>query len=428
MSMPHVPVEAVVLADVAVVLTVSALLVRLSRRLRQPAVVAEIAAGLLLGPSLLGLLPGDLPDQLFPAEARAPLSAIAQLGVVLFMFMAGWELDSRRLRGTGRALGSVATLSMAVPFVLGAGAATVLYGSQAPAGVSKGVFVLYLATAFSITAFPVLARIIRDRGLSDTRTGVMAMACAAMCDVAAWCVLVLVTAAAGAGQASGFLTVLGLTLGYAAVMILVVRPLLRRALQRSAGRGGTLVLITAGALLSSYATSWIGVHALFGAFAFGLVMPRRDAGAGDLHQSVAVPLDRAVALMLPVFFVITGLSVDVGALGWSGALALLLVLVVAMAGKYAGTAVPARLSGMSWREAGVFGTLMNTRGLTEIVILGIGGQLGLISPKLFTIMVLMALITTAMAGPLLRLLGADRAAEDMVATPVRREKTVDIPA
>ncbi|WP_137988583.1 cation:proton antiporter [Streptomyces vilmorinianum] len=407
-----VPLDAIVLADVAVVLVVGAVMVRLGRRLHQPPVVAEIAAGLMLGPSLLGLLPGDLPALIFPPEARPGLSALAQLGLALFMFSAGWELDLRALRGRTRSVGSTAFLAMAVPFAVGAGAAALLYRSTAPDGVGADMFVLYMATAFSITAFPVLARIIRDRRLGHTRVGSTAMACAAAGDVVAWCVLVLVVALAGAGAGKGagtggFFTVIALTVAYAAGMLFVVRPLLHRALRSAAGgrqeTGVRLVLIVSGVLLSSYATSWIGIHAIFGAFAFGLVMPR--AAGPELHRQVAVPLEKASSLLLPVFFVITGLSVDIGGLGRDGLFALLVVLVAAVAGKFAGAAIPARLSGMSWRDAGAFGTLMNTRGLTEIVILGIGRQMGLIGPELFTGMVVMALVTTAMAGPLLRLLG-----------------------
>ncbi|MFJ1972080.1 cation:proton antiporter [Streptomyces sp. NPDC087903] len=399
------PLEAVVLADLAVILTVGAALVHLVRRLRQPAVVVEIAAGLMLGPSLLGLLPGDLPARLFPLEARPALSVLAQLGLALFMFQAGWELDPRRLRGRGRSVGTLAVLAMTVPFVLGGGAAALLHASQAPEGVSRGMFVLFMATAFSITAFPVLARIIRDRGLTRTHVGVLAMACAAVGDVVAWCVLVLVVALAGAQGPGGFVTVIALTLTYAATMILAVRPLLRRLLRDFAhgeNRGASLALIVSGVLLSSYVTSWIGIHAIFGAFAFGLVMPRGDRG---LEERIGQPLERASALLLPAFFTLTGLSTDIGGLGWSGLGVLALVLLVAVTSKFAGAAVPARLTGSDWREAAVFGTLMNSRGLTEIVILGIGLHLGLIDTQLFTVMVLMALITTAMAGPLLSLFG-----------------------
>ncbi|WP_326599908.1 cation:proton antiporter domain-containing protein [Streptomyces sp. NBC_01803] len=399
------PMEAIVMADIAIVLLAGAVMVKLSRRLHQPPVVAEIATGIMLGPSVLGLLPGDLPARIFPHDALPMLSAIAQVGLALFMFLAGWELDLSRLRGRGRAVGTMAGLAMAVPFVLGLGAAALLFGGHGADGVSGLSFTLYLATAFSITAFPVLARIIRDSRLSHTRVGTMAMACAAIGDVVAWCVLVLVVAIADASGAGQFLSVVAWTVAYGVGMAVIVRPLLHRVVRRVARRGDTaslLILIVSGVFLSSYATSWIGIHAIFGAFAFGLIMPHGQAP--ELHEHVGFPLEKAAGLLLPVFFVITGLSVDIGALGAGGLLSLALVIAAAVIGKFAGAAIPARLSGMSWREAGAFGALMNTRGLTEIVILDIGRELGLIDAEMFTMMVVMALLTTTMAGPLLRVL------------------------
>ncbi|MGK5530970.1 cation:proton antiporter [Streptomyces sp. URMC 129] len=414
------PMEAIVMADVAIVLLAGAVMVRLSRRLHQPPVVAEIATGIMLGPSVLGLLPGDLPARIFPDGGLPMLSAIAQVGLVLFMFLAGWELDLTRLRGQGRTVGSMAGLAMAVPFVLGLGAAALLFGAHGADGVSALSFVLYLATAFSITAFPVLARIIRDSRLSRTRVGTMAMACAAIGDVVAWCVLVLVVAIADASGVGQFVTVVAWTVAYGTGMALIVRPVLHRVVRRAARRGDTaslLILIVSGVFLSSYATSWIGIHAIFGAFAFGLIMPHDPGGAAELHEHVATPLERAAGILLPVFFVITGLSVDIGALGTGGLLSLALVVGAAVVGKFAGAAIPARLSGMSWREAGAFGALMNTRGLTEIVILDIGRELGLIDAEMFTMMVVMALLTTTMAGPLLRVLRVGPAAPGATGPP-----------
>ncbi|MFK4070896.1 cation:proton antiporter [Streptomyces sp. NPDC029674] len=407
------PLEAIVLIDVAIVLLAGAAMARCVRRLHQPPVIAEIAVGILLGPSLLGLLPGDLPALIFPDDARPLLGAISQVGLVLFMFLAGWELDLTRLRGRGRAVGAVAALAMAVPFAIGAGAAAMLYSSQSSQDVGAGTFIFYVGTAFSITAFPVLARIIRDSGLSTSRVGTLAMACAAIGDVAAWCVLVLVVAVAGAGGTGEFFSVLGLTVAYGLAMAFVVRPLLARALLRGPGRterGTLLVLIVSGVFVSSFVTSWIGIHAIFGAFAFGLVMPRRRAP--ELHHQVEAPIEKVAGLLLPVFFVVTGLSVDIGALGSSGLPALALIVLSAVVGKFAGAVLPARAVGLGWREATAFGALMNTRGLTELVILGIGRELGLISAQMFTMMVLMALVTTAMAGPLLRLLGMGPGRQD----------------
>ncbi|MET7763956.1 cation:proton antiporter [Streptomyces sp. NPDC005355] len=410
MAAEGLPTEAIAMADVAIVLLAGRLLIGLSRRLRQPPVVAEIAIGIMLGPSVLGLLPGDLPERIFPHDARPMLSAVAQVGLLLFMFLAGWEMDLGRLRGRGRSIGVMAGLSMAVPLVLGAGAAVLLAGRYADAGRSTTAFVLFLSTAFAITAFPVLARIIKDSGLTGTRVGSTAMACAAVGDVLAWCVLVLVVAISESGSPGDFFTVVGLSAAYGLVAF-AVRPLLRFLVGRSrqgASGANPLVLIASGVFLSAWVTSWIGIHAIFGAFAFGLMMPRETRG--ELHRRVAAPLTGIVTVLLPVFFIVTGLSVNVGVLGPAGLTYLGLILVVAVLGKYAGTVLPARMSGMSWREAGAFGTLMNTRGLTEIVILDIGRQLGVIDTEMFTMMVIMALVTTAMAGPLLHMLGITRTA------------------
>ncbi|MFF2012655.1 cation:proton antiporter [Streptomyces sp. NPDC058195] len=398
------PLDAIVLADVALVLVAGAVMVRLARRLRQPPVVAEITVGVMLGPSLLGLLPGNLTEVIFPPQARPVLGIVAQIGLVLFMFLAGWELDLRRLRSRGTALGTMAMAAMAVPFVLGLGAAAVIYGALGSGGTDRTAFMLFLATAFSITAFPVLARIIKDRGLASTRVGALALTCAAIGDVTAWCVLVLVVALAGSGGVLDFVTVVALTAVFGAVMGLVVRPLLASVLRKVSGPT-QWVLISAGVFLTSVATTWIGIHAIFGAFAFGLVMPRH----GPQWQTVSAPMERTTALLLPVYFVVTGLAVDINGLGAAGLSVLALVVAVAVIGKFAGASLPARLWGMPWREACAFGALMNTRGLTEIVILGIGHDLGLIGPELFTVMVLMALITTAMAGPVLHKLGMDQA-------------------
>ncbi|NDL56869.1 cation:proton antiporter [Phytoactinopolyspora mesophila] len=403
MAVHGVPVEVVVTANIAIVLIVGVVMVQVFRRIYQPPVIAEIAAGLMLGPSLLGLLPGDIPEVIFPLEARPMLSAVAEVGLLLFMFLIGWELDLTKLRRRKRALFPIAGLSMAVPFALGAAAAALLLTKYKGANASTGVFVFYLATAFSITAFPVLARIIRDSRISKTTVGVTAIACAAIGDVVAWCVLVLLLAVVDANDVGQFFVTVGLTVAFGLVVGCVVRPLLRAVLRRAdrPAMAGTLsALVASGVFLSAYATSWIGVHAIFGAFAVGLAMPR-DGGRG-LEQAVGVPLEKVAALLLPVFFIVTGLSVDISALGWSGLLALTLVIGLAIVGKFAGAAVPARLSGMNWRDSAALGTLMNTRGLTEIVVLNIGLQRGIIDSEMFTMMIAMALMTTAMAGPLLR--------------------------
>ncbi|WFB10895.1 cation:proton antiporter [Streptomyces sp. LX-29] len=420
MAGPHaLPLDAIVMADIAIVLLAGAGVLALARRLRQPPVIGEIAVGIALGPSVLGLLPGDLPQRIFPDEARPLLSAVAQLGLLLFMFLAGWELDGAMLRGRQRAVISMAASAMAVPFALGAGLA-VLLAAEYGGDTGTSAFVLYLGTAMSITAFPVLARILSDSGMIRTPVGVLAMACAAIGDVMAWCLLVVVVAVAEADGGGRVVEVIVLTVLYALVMALVVRPFLRWALHRAGERaaaGRLFTVVGAGALLSSYVTSWIGTHAIFGAFAFGLAMPRQLRQG--LRESIEEPLSKVGTLLLPVFFIITGLSVDFGSLGWSDVVVLAAILAVAVAGKLAGAMVPARLAGLRWREATAFGVLMNTRGLTELVILDVGRRLGVIDARLFAIMVVMALVTTAMAGPLLHLLGVTDPPADTARLPAQ---------
>lgn len=399
------PVDGVVMGDIAVVLLVGSALGAGCRRIGQPAVIGEILAGVALGPSLLGLLPGHLTQRIFPVNAVPYLSMISEVGLLLFMFTAGWELEGRLVRGRGRAVSSVALASLVVPFGLGMLVAPWLHSHHhgGAAHASTTIFALYIGTAMAITAFPVLARILADHQLLGTRRGAMALACAAVGDVVAWCLLVLVTTAVKDPTPARFFRTLAWTAGYLAVMALLVRPVLRVAMRRFAQPNNNRVLpvlIGAGVLLSAYLTSWIGIHPIFGAFAFGIVMPREPAAV--LRLQVIEPLSRAAMLLLPVYFIVTGLSVDVGSVGWAGMLDLTVVVAVASVGKLAGVGLAGRASGLSWRESLGLGVLLNTRGLTELVVLGVGLQLGVIDKQLFTVMVLMALITTAATGPLIR--------------------------
>ncbi|MET7731862.1 cation:proton antiporter [Streptomyces sp. NPDC005402] len=382
------------------------------RRFRQPPVVGEIAVGILLGPSLLGRLWPQGRGYLFPQGVIDHIEALGQLGLLAFMFFVGLELDLGRLRGNGRAAIVVSQCSILVPLLLGALLALVMYGSLAPHGVNRGAFVLFVAVALSVTAFPVLARILIDDGLYHTRLGSLAMTCAAANDVMAWCLLAVVVAVATGGTSLAFLITLALLVGYFGVMLRVVRPALARAsrLRRftvggESQDGLVLVLLFSGLCLSALATDAIGVHAIFGAFLFGLVVPRRTVvveRAAARLRSVTEPL------LLPLFFVTTGLHTDVGLLAadpqqwlWLSA-----VLVVAVVGKWGGGGAAARLSGMSWRESLVLGALLNCRGLTELIVLNVGLDLGVISGNLFTMLVLVAMITTAVTSPIVRALGA----------------------
>ncbi|MDT9694652.1 cation:proton antiporter [Streptomyces sp. P17] len=407
-----------VIGGVALTLLVGVAFAIGARRIRQPAVVGEIAAGICLGPSLLGLLPGDLPAKFFPAEARAHLGTAAQIGLILFMFVIGWEFDGTSFSGRRKSTGIIWLSSIACPLALGMSLAALIYGTYGTVnGKETGMFefTLYLGVAMSITAFPVLARIVADQGLQFSRAGALSLALAAADDVLAWCMLALVVALVTASGTGAFVTMLLWSLVYVAGMLWIVKPLLAKVSARLPQSASPYIMVFAacGAFGSAWLTSEIGIHAIFGAFFFGLVMPRDRM----LMQSAFGPMESASKLLLPLFFVVTGLSVDLTTMTGQGLLVMLAVITVACLGKLGGVAIPAKLTGMNWRDATTLGLLMNTRGLTELVILNVGLQLGLLSVELFSAMVIMALVTTAMAAPLLSALLArpnERAHEELL--------------
>jgi Kef-type K+ transport system membrane component KefB len=398
-------IVAAVMADIAIVLLAGAVLGRASRYLRQPPVIGEIVAGIALGPSLLGLLPGDLPHRLFPAETRPYLSAVAQVGLLVFMFGIGWELDKRLLEGRRSAAAAVSLSSIALAFGLGAGLAMLLYPHHSTVQgqhISFTAFALFMGAAMSVTAFPVLARILTEHRMMGSPVGALSLASAAIDDVLAWCLLAMVAAIVTASGSGDLAQIAVLAAVYVAVMFLVVRPLLAflvRRWTRERGSPFLIVALVAGLFLSSYATTWIGIHPIFGAFVFGFVTPREPFAV--LREGVKRPLDNISTVLLPVFFIVTGLNVDIGSISGRGYVELVGIILVACAGKLIGAAVPGRVFGMPWRDAGTLGLLMNTRGLTELVILNAGVTLGVLDGQMFTMMVLMALVTTALAGPLL---------------------------
>jgi len=403
-----------VLLDIAIVIVAARLMGAAFRRIGQPAVLGEITAGVLLGPTLLGAFPGDLDQVLFPADARPFLMVIAQLGLILFMFIVGLEVDVLLVRGRERIASMVSLSSVVLPFALGLALATVLYSRHATVNgrqVEFLAFALFLGVAMSITAFPVLARILSDRGMHRTPVGVLSLACAAVDDVIAWSLLAVVVAVAVGGSPGRVAWLILGTAAFGVFMFLVVRPLLTGLVRRyeRAGRltPDMLAVVLVGVLLSAYATEVLGVHAIFGAFLFGVVMPRR--GAAALTRDILAQVEQvAVLLLLPVFFVVTGLLVDVTGLGLDGIWQLGLILLAAVAGKFLGAYSAARVQRVPRRQAGALGVLMNTRGLTELVILTVGLQLGVLDDQLFTMLVVMALVTTAMTGPLLNLVYPDR--------------------
>jgi Kef-type K+ transport system membrane component KefB len=373
-------------------------------KLRQPRVVGEILAGILLGPSLLGWLLPDVSASLFPPASLGLLNGLSQIGLVLFMFQVGLTLDTSRLRQAGRAVLFTSQVSIVVPLLSGGALALYLHDRLSSDAVSPFAFALFMGTAMSVTAFPVLARLLAERNLLNTSIGVIAISAAAVDDVTAWCLLAFLIATVRATGAGPFwLPVAGLG-AYLLVAACVIRPLLhksRLAVSSSIGRDGLAFLLLF-VILSSWTTERIGIHALFGAFVAGVILPRNE----PLVRYVSERLDPLTsALLLPLFFASTGLRTSVGVLNGEAAwMDCILIVAVAVAGKLAGCAVTLRLTGTSWRDAMAVGVLMNTRGLIELVILNVGLDLGVISPMLFSMLVIMAVVTTFMASPLLDLL------------------------
>lgn len=372
---------------------------RAVRLIGQPPVIGEILAGILLGPSLLGWLAPSVQHYLLPLSVLPITSALGNLALLAFLFLIGLELDPHSLRTARRAVIAVSLGSLLLPLALGAALASAMYPYLAPPGVGRLPFTLFVAVALSITAFPVLARILADRGLETTRLGTLVMACAAADDALAWCLLTAVVTLSTAGTALSALTTFALATALVVVIILL-RPVLLALLKR-AGRTCddlVLVLLFAGLCLTAYATDRIGVHPAVGAFLFGAVAPR---GLPAVERTAARIRAVFLPLLLPLFFVDTGLHTDFSALpagqwGWGAA-----ILAVAVVGKWGGAAGAARLTGSDWRWSAAVGTLMNCRGLTELVVLGIGSQIGVITEQLFTLLVVMAVVTTAATAPLL---------------------------
>lgn len=373
----------------------------LLKRFGQPAVIGEMAAGLMMGPLVLGSLLPQLHGALFPAASLAPLGLLSQLGVLMFLLVAGAELDLAALRGRRRFAFTVSHAGIAVPFMLGVALAIWLYPQHGPQGVGFTSFALFVGISMSITAFPVLLRILADRGITHTPLGQTAIACAALGDATAWCLLALIVAAA---QAGGWLPASLNLLGVVAFVVLMlglVRPWFARQ-QVVAGREGRWLLgILLLSLASALVTEMLGIHALFGAFAAGVAVSS-NAPLRALLMARVEPF--AVTLLLPLFFAMTGLRMRADALHAGDIVLCLVVIAVATAGKLLGTFSAARSTGLPAREAWRLGALMNTRGLMELIVLNLGYELGLLGDRLFAVLVIMALVTTAMTGPLLNLI------------------------
>lgn len=389
------------LIQMIVIIVVGQGLALAARRVGQPAVVAQVIAGIALGPSLLGAVWPSGMATLWAADSLPALTAVGQFGLVLFMFLIGLEFDLKLVRGLGRAAVLISQTSIIAPFGMGIALAWPLYRTLAPPGVPFLPFALFLGVAMSITAFPVLARILAERQALRTRIGAMALACAAVDDVTAWCVLAFVVSVARAeGPGAALQTTLYSVL-FVLVVLKLVRPLLARisARTREGASQGLLAAVFLLVLTSAAITETIGIHALFGAFLMGVVMPRDSGFTEALVEKLE---DIVVVVLLPVFFACSGLRTDIGlmntatAWGWCG-----VIVFVACLGKFGGSLVAARVSGFTWRESSAIGILMNTRGLMQLVVLNIGLDLGVISPELFAMMVVMAVATTVLTSPVL---------------------------
>jgi Kef-type K+ transport system membrane component KefB len=396
---------AILLKQTVVVIAIARIFGMIVHRFGQPQVIGEMIAGVVLGPSLLGWSWPAACHWVFPGGV-ARLNSLSQIGIILFIFLVGLELDIKNVRARFRQILVVSHAGMAWPILGGSILAFFLYQDYTPAGKSFIEFALFFACAMSVTAFPVLARILAEQNLTTTPLGMMTIACASVADVTAWMMLaVAVAMEQGVGRAQTILwqTIIGAAV-YLAIMFLVVRPALARFWQRAVAKGkmlghnefSILILVI---LFSALSTEWLRIHAIFGAFIAGVIMPRDER----LQSAVRSRLeDILVVLLLPLFFAFTGLRTDVGLLSASRDWFFTFwIILVAVAGKLGGSAIAARASGIGWRESGAIGVLMNSRGLMELVLLTIGLQDGIITPALFTMMVFMTIVTTMMTVPLL---------------------------
>ena len=391
------------LLQIVIVIIVARVLAALARRLGQPSVIGEMAAGIALGPSLFGaVVPGTF-AWVFPPESLPLLNVLSQIGVIIFLFSVGLDFNWQHVRHRAHSAVVISNVSIIVPFALGAGIAFLLYRDHAPAGTPLHAFALFMGIALSVTAFPVLARILSERNLLTTPVGSLALMCAAVNDVTAWTLLAFVVAVVtSAGSVTTVFATIGFTVLFVLTMVFVARPVLRGVLSARAGEdifageriGIAIGLLFAGAL----ATELIGVHALFGAFVAGATLPASEEFRSGLRERLE---SFTSVLLLPLFFAYTGLRTQIGLIDGAGSLVICLgIIAVATIGKLGGSALAARATGLDWKTSFVLGALMNTRGLMELIALNVGYDLGVISPEMFTILVLMALVTTAMTGPL----------------------------
>lgn len=397
---------AILLAQIVTIILVARFFGWVFRKIGQPSVIGEIIAGIVLGPSLLGMYFPEFSAILFPVASLGNLKFLSQIGLILFMFVIGMELDLKILKNKANEAIVISHASIIIPFALGIGLAYFVYNQFAPEGVTFLSFSLFMGIALSITAFPVLARIVQERGIHKTRLGAIVITCAAADDITAWCILAVVIAIVKAGNFVSSLYIISLAVLYVVAMIYVVKPFLKRIGDLYGSKESIVKPVVAifflVLIMSSYATEVIGIHALFGAFMAGVIMP-------DVPKFRTIFIDKvedvALILLLPLFFVFTGLKTEIGLISDPYLLKVTgFIILVAVVGKFLGSALAAKFVGQSWRDSFTIGALMNTRGLMELIVLNIGLELKVLTPEVFTMMVIMALVTTFMTGPALDLI------------------------
>jgi Kef-type K+ transport system membrane component KefB len=378
----------------------------LFKKIGQPTVIGEIVAGIVLGPSIIGMMFPEFSAFVFPKESLKTLQFLSQIGLIMFMFIIGMELNIKVLKNKAKEAVVISHASIIFPYFLGVTLSYFMYERFAPSNISFTAFALFMGIAMSITAFPVLARIIQERGLTKSPLGAMAITCAAADDVTAWCILAAVIAIVKAGTITNALFTIGLSFGYVCIMLYIVRPMLKKLGSVYASKENlnktAIAFMFIVLLVSAYLAEIIGIHALFGAFLAGVIIPENLNLKKKLIEKIE---DVSIVLLLPLFFVLTGLRTQIGLLN-EGNLWLVcgLIILVAVVGKFFGSAATAKFVGLSWHDSLSIGALMNTRGLMELIVLNIGYDLGILSPEVFAMMVLMALATTFMTGPSLDLI------------------------
>ncbi|MCT4298291.1 cation/H(+) antiporter [Elizabethkingia anophelis] len=392
---------ALLLIQIVTIILVARLFGWICMKMKQPSVIGEMIAGIALGPSLLGLYFPEFSAFLFPKESLGNLQFLSQIGLIFFMYIVGMELDLSVLRKKAHDAVVISHASIIIPFALGIGLSYFIYKEFAPDGVQFSSFALFIAIAMSITAFPVLARIVQERNLQKTKLGTIVITCAAADDITAWCILAAVIAIVKAGSFASSIYVIIMAIAYVFLMIKIVRPFLKRIADLQTGKGimskSVVAIFFLILIISAYATEVIGIHALFGAFMAGAIMPENTKFRNIFIEKVE---DVALVVLLPLFFVFTGLRTEIGLLNhghlWMTAG---LIILVAVIGKFIGSALTAKFLRIGWKDSLTIGALMNTRGLMELIVLNIGYDLGVLSPEIFAMMVIMALFTTFMTGP-----------------------------